>query len=352
MRFLHTIPWCLLANFGHCGLFRALNTWRRGRRQRKRFRSAVQHESKIPFHQASGSTHIHLRGCRWDWWPKNAPQLQTGFEVHPNKTWFYLQISKNSAWEDLAGTKTVWTSMCMPSPSPACKVQTCLICVATWNSCNPETLQVVVLVHFGTPVLRSISSFWSILISFMASSQQVHQLFVSWEVIVSILNHCIAKISNWTVRQLTQPGCWSSCECSIGLGRSHKRNLRIEMHGENRLCECPLLGNEHTALRWSSHLESGRKSTINGAIRPKYAVYLIMVERCIHFPARMITQATYIFKQRKVFWEGQVATENRSSAAASEHLKDQIPGETWMTWGDSNKLGLRCLLTLRLILQW
>ena len=58
----------------------------------------------------------------------------------------------------------------------------------------------------------------------------------------------------------------------------------------------------------------------------------------------MITQATYIFKQRKVFCEGQVATENRSSAAASEHLKDQIPGETWMTWGDSNKLGLRCLL--------
>ena len=245
----------------------------------------------------------------------------------------------------------------MPSPSPACKVQTCLICVATWNS-NPATPTETSASSGACAFWYSCSGkhfkfhCWSILISFMASSQQVHQLFVSWEVIVSILNHCIAKISNWRVRQLTQPGCWSSCECSIGLGRSHKRNLRIEMHGENRLCECLLLSNEHTALRWSSHLESGRKSPINGAIRPKYAVYLIMVERCIHFPARMITQATYIFKQRKVFWEGQVATENRSSAAASEHLKDQIPGETWMTWGDSNKLGLRCLLTLRLILQW
>jgi hypothetical protein len=88
------------------------------------------------------------------------------------------------------------------------------------------------------------------------------------------------------------------------LGRSHKRNLRIEMaKTDYAISGCLFtLANVRLVMstqRWSSHLESGR-SPINEAIRPKYAVYLIRVERCIHFP-RMITQATYIFKQRKVF---------------------------------------------------
>ena len=155
MRFLHTIPWYLLANFGHCGLFRDLNTWMRGRRQRKRFRSAVQHESKIPFHQASGSTHIHLRGCRWDWWPKNAPQLQTGFE----DLWSTqiqrmistsLQISKNSAWEDLT---------CPPQVLHVKRKLASFVLHETQTLKHPlQDLQVVVRVHFGTPV-GSISSF-------------------------------------------------------------------------------------------------------------------------------------------------------------------------------------------------
>ena len=68
----------------------------------------------------------------------------------PKKTWFYLQISKNSAWEDLT---------CPPQVLHVKRKLASFVLHETQTLKHPlQDLQVVVRVHFGTPV-GSISSF-------------------------------------------------------------------------------------------------------------------------------------------------------------------------------------------------